>query len=82
MLLKTLRKILHISIGILFLIFGIIGLVLPILNGILFLILGFIVISFESPYVEKKLLALTRRHNGVHHWHIKLEKLMKRLFRR
>lgn len=79
---NTIRKILHLSIGSLFLIIGIAGLALPILSGTLFLILGCIVISFESPYVERKLLFLVQKNKTANFWFIKLEKLMRKLFRK
>lgn len=78
---RTIRKILHLTIGLTFLCIGILGLILPILNGVLFLILGFIVISFESTYVENKLVQITQKNKTVHYWYIKLEKIMRKLFR-
>ncbi len=78
--LKTIRKIIHVTIGSTLLIAGLVGLVLPVLNGIIFLIIGGILISFESPYVEKKLIALTKKNKKVHALHLMLEKKLRSFF--
>ena len=79
---NTTRKILHVFLGILFLCIGVIGLVLPILNGVFFLIIGAIILSFESPYIENKLYSLTRKNKTIYLWHIRLEKIIKKIFRK
>lgn len=79
---NTIRKILHITVGIFLLCVGLLGLVLPILNGLLFLVCGLIVLSFESRYVEKKLFEMTQKNKFAHHWHLKLEKWLRRFFGR
>jgi uncharacterized membrane protein YbaN (DUF454 family) len=76
------RKIMHLSVGFLVVLLGIAGLVLPILNGTLLLIVGFIIISFESPYVEKKLFTLTQKNKTVHALYLRLEKALRVFFRK
>ncbi|MEI8174556.1 MAG: hypothetical protein WCG28_01245 [bacterium] len=46
------KKIFILATGITFIILGLIGLVLPVLQGVLFLIIGFILISFYFPKVR------------------------------
>lgn len=76
------RKAMHIILGFTIILIGIAGLVLPILNGTLFLIIGFIILSFESEKLEHKLLSLTKRNATIHSWHLKLEKILRKLFRK
>jgi uncharacterized protein YqgC (DUF456 family) len=76
------RKIMHLTIGILVVLIGIAGLVLPIINGTLLLIVGFIIISFESPYVEKKLFILTQKNKFIHSMYLRLEKILRNFFRK
>lgn len=77
---QTSRKILHIVLGILLLILGVAGLILPFVNGSILLIVGFILISFESPYVEKHLSRLTQKNKFIHSLHIKLEVFLRKFF--
>jgi len=53
------KRILKISLGILLILLGLIGLFLPILQGILFLLLGTLILSSESKRV-RRLTALLR----------------------
>ncbi len=76
------RKVMHIILGFTIVLIGIAGLVLPILNGVLFLIIGLIILSFESEKLEHKLLAITKKNNTIHSWHLKLEKILRKLFRK
>ena len=78
----TSRKILHICLGVLLLILGVAGLVLPIVNGTILLMVGLILISFESPYVEKHFLTLTQKSKFIHGIHLKLEKILRKFFRK
>jgi uncharacterized membrane protein YbaN (DUF454 family) len=45
-----------------FVILGVIGLVLPILQGFLFLAIGFAILAPESPWAQRQLDRLRRRH--------------------
>ena len=76
------KKVFHVVLGIFLLMIGVAGLVLPILNGTVFLLLGFILLSFEIPYVEERLESITQKNNTLHHFYKKLQKWMKKLFRK
>ncbi len=45
-----------------FVIFGVVGLVLPVLQGILFLAIGFGILAQESAWARARLHSLRRRH--------------------
>jgi uncharacterized membrane protein YbaN (DUF454 family) len=77
---KATRKFLHIIIGTIAIIFGIVGLVLPILNGTVLLIIGLIILSFESPTLRAKLLTFSKKNDTIHHLYIKLEKILRKFF--
>ncbi len=76
------RKFLHIILGIFIVILGVAGLVLPIINGTVLLIVGFILLSFESLFVEKHLNNLTKRNSFIHGIHLKLDVFLRKLFRK
>lgn len=63
---SPMRKFIRISLGILFLILGIIGLVLPILQGILFLIIGLILLAPYSPLIQRQLAAFRINHPKIY----------------
>ena len=50
---KKAKKILIFSLGIIFIVLGLLGLVLPFLQGILFLIIGIFLLSFSSPKLQQ-----------------------------
>lgn len=49
---KQAKKILVLTLGIMFIILGLIGLVAPFLQGILFLIIGFMILSLYFPVIR------------------------------
>jgi len=63
---KKLKRALILTAGIVFIIFGLIGLVLPFLQGILFLAIGFILLSLWSPRIREYLDRHTIRFPRVH----------------
>jgi membrane protein implicated in regulation of membrane protease activity len=73
-------RVLNWALGSLFLSVGVIGAILPIMNGTFFLILGLILISFESPYVEKMLHKITNKNRIAQKWHYKLENWLRKYF--
>jgi uncharacterized protein len=75
-----LKKLFHLILGTLLLLLGVVGLVLPILNGVLFLLLGFILLSFESTYVERHLNKIAHKNTTVGIWYDKLDTWMKKVF--
>ena len=76
------RKIFNILLGVFLLLLGLLGLVLPILNGTILLIIGFILISFEYPYVEKKLFSITQKNALLHKWYLKLDAVLRKFFKK
>ena len=78
---QIIYRILKLLLAGLFLLLGIAGAILPIVNGTIFIIIALILISFESKYVEKKLHFFTKKNALIHKWHLYLEKFMKKLFR-
>ncbi len=50
--------------GIAFLILGVLGLFLPILQGILFIIVGLLILAPESPTIQRLLDSLRKRYPG------------------
>lgn len=49
---KQAKKILILTMGFVFIILGLVGLVLPFLQGILFLIIGFLILSLYFPSIR------------------------------
>ena len=52
--------------GILFLILGVIGLVLPFLQGLLFLFIGIVLLSLVSTRIRRWMEVPTRKHPALH----------------
>ena len=44
-----------------FMVLGVLGLFLPILQGILFLAIGMVLLSYESPWFKQKLISVEKR---------------------
>lgn len=76
------KQALYLTLGLFFLILGIAGLVLPILNGLIFLILGLILISFTNPKVEYELRKFVRRNATLERLYDKLDEFLSKLFGR
>ncbi len=62
---KKIKKILVLTIGIIFIILGILGLFLPFLQGILFLIIGLILVSFCFPRMRPHIKRHAERQKHV-----------------
>lgn len=58
----TLKRIVVLTLGWVFVFLGILGLFLPILQGILFLLIGFILLSRESKWAQRHLVNLKTRY--------------------
>jgi uncharacterized membrane protein YbaN (DUF454 family) len=56
------KKIAILVTGWFFILLGIVGLFLPILQGILFIAIGLLILSRESPWAKKILVKLRRRY--------------------
>ncbi len=76
-----------------FLLLGVLGLVLPVLQGVLFLVVGLLLLSRSTPWAERALDRLRRRHPGVGRaadalarrldlWIYRFEVAFRRFFRR
>ena len=59
------KRLLRIGAGILFCVFGFVGLFLPIIQGILFMTIGLILLAPDSTFIQQKIITpLKRRHPG------------------
>ncbi len=58
------KRIARWTFGIAFLILGVLGLFLPILQGILFIIVGLLILAPESPRIQRLLNTLRKRYPG------------------
>ncbi|MEL0110749.1 MAG: PGPGW domain-containing protein [Rickettsiales bacterium] len=56
------RSLLIQGLGWFFIVLGVLGLFLPILQGILFLVIGMVLLSYESPWFREKLTWFERRY--------------------
>ena len=79
---SRLKKTLHMILAVFFIALGILGLVLPIINGVVFLLIGFILLSFESPYIEEHLRRIAKKNKHIDNWYNKLDVWMRKLFRK
>ncbi len=79
---RQIKRLIHLLVGIVLVLLGLAGLVLPILNGTILLLLGLIIISFESPYVEYHLSRLAHKNTFIGGWYEKLLTFMNKMFRR
>lgn len=55
------KNVLLIIIGWFFVLFGILGLFLPVLQGILFILVGLYILSLKSPFAKRVLAKIRRR---------------------
>lgn len=76
----NLKKVIHVAVGAFLVLFGLIGLILPILNGLIPLLLGLILLSFESPYIAYNLKKTASKTSLTNRWYEKLEKWMRKVF--
>lgn len=75
-----LKKIIHLILAFILISLGLAGLILPILNGTILLLLGFILLSFESTYVEQHLSRIAHKNTQLGEWYEKLSAWMKKTF--
>lgn len=75
------KRILKISLGILLILLGLIGLFLPILQGILFLLLGTLILSSESKRVRRLMALLRLRYPKQYEKTRQLGNKIRRFFR-
>lgn len=60
-----LKRVFRYTFGIFFLILGVVGLFLPILQGILFIIIGLLILAPENKHIQRLLDKLRERYPGV-----------------
>ncbi len=73
---KKAKKILVLIAGWFFILLGVVGLFLPILQGILFIAIGFFILSKESRWAKRMFVKLRRRYPEQYE---KLEKLKQKI---
>ena len=73
---KKIKKILILTLGIVFILLGLLGLVLPLLQGILFLLIGIMILSFYFPQTSTILKRYLHKHP---HLVEKIEKIEKKI---
>jgi uncharacterized membrane protein YbaN (DUF454 family) len=73
---KKIKKIIILTLGISFILLGLLGLVVPLLQGILFLLIGVILLSFYFPQTNTILKKYLHKHP---HLVEKIEKIEKKV---
>lgn len=76
---RKVKKIFVITIGSIFILFGLLGLFLPFLQGILFLIIGFFIMSFCFPRVRLFINEHTKKYPRISPIIEKVEKWMTKI---
>lgn len=74
---KKIKKIIILTLGIIFILLGLLGLVVPLLQGILFLLIGVILLSFYFPQTSTILKRYLHKHPHVVEKIEKIEKKVK-----
>lgn len=78
----TVKRIIIIVLGWFFIVLGIAGLFLPVVQGILFLLIGFYLLSHESRWARKLLDKMMTRYPAVGRQFYKLKEKNRRLFKK
>jgi uncharacterized membrane protein YbaN (DUF454 family) len=74
------KKITLLILGSFFVFLGALGVVLPFVHGAVFLLVGIVLLSFEIPYVERKLRHYAEKNKLLLKWHKKVDALLRRWF--
>lgn len=77
---NTIRKTIRVSLATLLFVFGVAGLVLPVLNGTLLIISALLILSLEMPALEEKLDRIGTKHRRVHPYYVKWKQFIKKYF--
>lgn len=77
--LKQTKRIAVLVVGVIFVLFGILGLFLPFLQGILFLIIGVLLLSAYSPTLREWFQSRTRAYPKLHYWVLRAESWIERV---
>lgn len=70
---KHTKRTIVLILGVLFVLLGLVGLVMPFLQGILFLIIGILLLSTYSPSLREWIQTHTRRYPKLHYWVVRAE---------
>jgi len=76
---KKIKRAVVLTIGVIFIILGLLGLVLPFLQGVIFLAIGFILLSFHSPKIRLWIEKHTEKYPRLFFITKKIEKWMTKL---
>jgi len=79
---RSLKRFVILGLGWFFVVLGILGIFLPILQGILFLLIGFILLSRESEWAQRQLDNLRTRYPKFAEKYDEAEARANRLWRR
>jgi uncharacterized membrane protein YbaN (DUF454 family) len=79
---RSLKRYVILGLGWFFVVLGILGIFLPILQGILFLLIGFILLSRESEWAQRQLDNLRTRYPKFAEKYDEAEARANRLWRR
>ena len=83
---RSLKRYIVLGLGWFFVVLGVLGIFLPVLQGILFLLIGFILLSRESAWVQRQLKKLKSRYpkfaEKYHEAEVRAERLWKKITRR
>lgn len=83
---KHIKEIMYVVFGWVFIILGIAGLFLPILQGILFLLIGLFLLSRKSPWARKFLIKIKYRYPVLywkaHEGRLKISRFLAKLLRK
>ena len=79
---RSLKRYVILGLGWFFVVLGILGIFLPILQGILFLLIGFILLSRESEWAQRQLDNLRKRYPKFAEKYDEAEARANRLWRR
>lgn len=71
------KRLLVLIAAIVFVILGLAGLVLPVLQGVLFLAIGLVLLSVLSPTIQEKVAAQTRKYPKVHAVVLRIEGIIR-----
>ena len=77
---KKIKRVIVLTIGIIFVIFGVLGLFLPFLQGIIFLFIGLILLSFSSPKIRTLIEKHTNKYPHLFALIKKTENLVTKIF--
>lgn len=77
---KILTVIFRIFIGVILILVGIAGMILPFLHGLSFLIAGLIILSFDMPPLERRLEHYSKKHHRVDKLYSALRKVLRQKF--